>query len=51
MNPINPLTDAPAPQRVLPDDALVIVPVRNMVLFPGMIVPVSIGRERSINAA
>ena len=42
---------APEPQRVLPDDAMVIVPVRNMVLFPGMIVPVSIGRERSINAA
>ena len=36
---------------LLPDDALVIVPVRNMVLFPGMIVPVSIGREHSINAA
>jgi ATP-dependent Lon protease len=42
MNPIKPL---------LPDDAMVIVPVRNMVLFPGMILPISIGRERSINAA
>lgn len=36
---------------VLPDDAIVIVPVRNMVMFPGMIVPISIGRESSINAA
>jgi ATP-dependent Lon protease len=35
----------------LPEDALIIVPVRNMVLFPGMIVPVAIGRESSIAAA
>jgi ATP-dependent Lon protease len=35
----------------LPDDALVIIPVRNMVLFPGMIVPIAVGRESSIAAA
>ncbi|MHB8947931.1 MAG: endopeptidase La [Rhodoferax sp.] len=35
----------------LPSDALIIVPVRNMVLFPGMVVPISIGRESSIAAA
>ena len=35
----------------LPDDALVIVPVRNLVLFPGLIVPVAIGRQRSIAGA
>ncbi|MES2878231.1 MAG: endopeptidase La [Pseudomonadota bacterium] len=35
----------------LADNALIIVPVRNMVLFPGMIVPISIGRESSIAAA
>src|SRR5690606_26639760 len=35
----------------LPDDALALVPVRNMVLFPGMILPVTIGREISIAAA
>ena len=29
----------------IPDDALIIVPVRNMVLFPGMILPITIGRE------
>ena len=39
------------PGAPLPDDALVIVPVRNLVLFPGLIVPVAIGRERSIAAA
>ncbi|MDO8456179.1 MAG: endopeptidase La [Burkholderiaceae bacterium] len=30
---------------------MIIVPVRNMVLFPGMIVPIAIGREGSIAAA
>ena len=38
-------------QPALPEDALVLVPVRNLVLFPGLIVPVVIGRERSIAAA
>ena len=37
--------------KPLPSDALIIVPVRNMVLFPGMVVPISIGRESSIAAA
>ncbi len=36
---------------VLPDDAMVIVPIRNVVLFPGMILPLTIGREPSILAA
>ena len=35
----------------LPPDALVIVPVRNFVLFPGVVMPVTIGRPRSIMAA
>jgi ATP-dependent Lon protease len=35
----------------LPDDAIIIVPVRDLVLFPGMILPVTIGRERSIAGA
>ena len=35
----------------LPEDAIVIVPVRNMILFPGMILPLNIGRETSIAAA
>lgn len=34
----------------LPEDALIILPVRGMVLFPGAIMPISIGRERSIAA-
>ena len=36
-----------ATSRPLPDDALVIVPVRNVVLFPGMVVPLMVDRERS----
>jgi ATP-dependent Lon protease len=39
------------PVVVIPDDALIIVPVRNLVLFPGMILPVTIGRETSVAAA
>lgn len=35
----------------LPADALIILPVRNMVLFPGTVFPVTIQRARSIEAA
>jgi ATP-dependent Lon protease len=37
--------------RPLPDDAIAIVPVRNVVLFPGMVIPLTVGRERSRAAA
>jgi ATP-dependent Lon protease len=37
--------------RALPEHAVVVIPVRNMVLFPGVLVPISIGRESSIAAA
>jgi ATP-dependent Lon protease len=48
--------DAPAPARAgvsrpIPDDALIILPVRNVVMFPSAIVPLTIGRERSRAAA
>jgi ATP-dependent Lon protease len=35
----------------LPPDAMIIVPVRNFVLFPGMVMPVTVGRPKSISAA
>src|SRR5579872_1188104 len=35
----------------LPPDALIIVPVRNTVLFPDLVIPVTIGRPKSIAAA
>jgi len=43
-----------APDRVakpLPDDALALIPMRNTVLFPGAIAPLTIGRESSVAAA
>jgi ATP-dependent Lon protease len=35
----------------IPDDALIIVPVRNTVLFPGAVAPITITRPKSIAAA
>ena len=37
--------------RPLPDDALIILPVRNVVMFPGSVFPLTVGRERSRAAA
>ena len=50
---------APAPSqpakagaiRPLPEDALIVVPMRNTVLFPGVVSPVTIGRKSSVAAA
>jgi len=35
----------------LPADAIIIVPVRNTVLFPGVVLPISLGRPKSAAAA
>ena len=37
--------------KPLPDDALVLIPMRNTVLFPGVISPVTVGRPASVAAA
>src|SRR5882757_6811801 len=37
--------------RALPDDALIVMPVREAVLFPGVVLPLTVGRERSRAAA
>ena len=37
--------------RPVPEDVLIILPVRNTVLFPGMVLPLTVGREQSIAAA
>jgi ATP-dependent Lon protease len=57
MSSINdPATSASAPasssdQSVsIPSDALIIVPVRNTVLFPGVVFPITIGRPPSVAA-
>jgi len=35
----------------IPNDALIIIPVRNTVLFPGVVAPITIARPKSIAAA
>ena len=37
--------------KPLPEDAIALIPMRNTVLFPGVIAPVTIGREKSVAAA
>jgi ATP-dependent Lon protease len=39
------------PSPPLPPDSLIIVPVRGMVLFPGTVLPITLGRPRSVLAA
>jgi len=47
------LKEAPggSPLPPIPSDALIIVPVRGTVLFPGMVLPVTLGRQKSVAAA
>lgn len=40
-----------APLRPLPPDAIILIPARNAVLFPGVVSPVTIGRATSVAAA
>src|SRR4051812_40702395 len=35
----------------LPEDMLIVLPVRNMVLFPGVILPVAIKRDKTVAGA
>jgi len=41
---------APNPVQI-PQDALIIIPVRNMVLFPSVVTPIAIARSKSVAAA
>ena len=43
--------DKPVPAEAAPEDVLIILPVRNVVLFPGVVLPISIGRDKSVAAA
>ncbi|SFV25840.1 endopeptidase La [Hyphomicrobium facile] len=45
-----PRTGNGTPNIALPSDALIVLPVRKVVLFPGLILPLSIGRDKSIAA-
>ena len=56
MPPVNeeavPSPAATQPDTVpIPKDALIIIPVRNTVLFPGVVAPITVGRPKSIAAA
>ncbi|MBR0693958.1 endopeptidase La [Bradyrhizobium lablabi] len=47
-----PAAAAPKTESVsIPSDAMIIIPVRNVVLFPGVIAPITIARAKSIAAA
>ena len=46
MQPVNAKDDT----KPLPSDALIVVPVRDLVLFPEMVFPVSVGRASSVAA-
>ena len=35
----------------IPEDALILITTRNLVLFPGTVLPITLGRQRSIAAA
>ena len=53
-NSDNPASSPPAGQAdtvPIPNDALIVVPVRNTVLFPGVVSPITVGRPKSIAAA
>ena len=42
---------SPSDTPDIPADALILIPMRNLVLFPGLVVPLTVGRESSVTAA
>lgn len=46
-----PAASSPDQSVSIPEDALIIVAVRNTVLFPGMVAPITLGRSKAIAAA
>ena len=49
--PETPVDETPAPVNQVPEDVLIILPVRNTVVFPGAVIPLTIGRRISLAAA
>ena len=47
--PLNDEEDANADAQPIPDE-LPILPLRNTVLFPGVVIPITVGRDKSIKA-
>ncbi len=46
-----PVREAGRGVQGLPDDAIIVVAVRNLVMFPGMILPISVRRDASVAGA
>src|SRR5437667_12623088 len=46
-------TGAASPETgpAIPEDALILISTRNLVLFPGTVLPITLGRQRSVLAA
>ena len=40
-----------SPMPEIPEDAIIILPVRNVVLYPGIVLPLTVGRKASVAAA
>jgi ATP-dependent Lon protease len=38
-------------RKAVPEDAMIVIPMRNTVLFPGVITPITVGRPASVAAA
>lgn len=51
MSSQHPSAEADDHVTTIPEDAIAIIAMRNVVLFPGMILPLTIGRQQSILAA
>ena len=49
--PSTPTTDEPRPAPSLPEDMLIILPVRNLVMFPGVVLPVAMKRPKTVAGA
>ncbi|WP_425069955.1 endopeptidase La [Reyranella sp.] len=50
MQPVSAKAETKPETKPLPSDALIVVPVRDLVLFPEMVFPVSVGRPSSVAA-
>ena len=43
-------SNAPDPVAALPENVVALVPMRNVVLFPHVLMPITVGRARSLAA-